>query len=175
MIFNTVGSALPFDRLVRMLDRLAEVGAIPGEAFAQIGEGKYIPRYMPFARFLPHTEYEACFRAASGVVSHAGIGTIATAMRAGKPLLVLPRSPALGEVVDNHQLRTAQTFSELGHILMFTGAEQLSEHLAELLRFVPRPRRPNVEGVARAVAQHLMALTPAKVDPSVAIAQPRLP
>lgn len=173
MIFITVGSALPFDRLVQLMDRLAEARAIPHEAFAQIGEGSYVPRSIPFARFLPRAEYEARFSASSGVVSHAGIGTIATAMRTGKPLLVLPRSPALGELVDDHQIKTAQTFAKLGHILMFTGAEELPERLEELIRFVPRPRRPNAEGVARAVGQYLTQLLPLSTDPQLAPQQHR--
>jgi len=166
MIFLSVGSALPFDRLVAMLDRAVESGSVPDDVFAQIGAGSYVPRFMPSVRFLTRDEYDVKFKAATGVISHAGIGTIASAMREGKPLLVLPRDPALGELVDDHQLKTARMFSELGHVLMLTEAAQLAERLQELLRFIPQPRRPNVEGVARCVGQHLGRLAGAAENPT---------
>jgi len=175
MIFLSVGSALPFDRLVEMLDRGVESGSVPDEVFAQIGAGNYVPRFMPSVRFLQRSEYDARFKAAIGVISHAGIGTIASAMREGKPLLVLPRDPALGELVDDHQIKTARMFADLGHILMFTEATQLAERLRVLLRFVPRPRRPNVEGVARCVGQHLYRFTAAAEIPHKNVPRSPLP
>jgi UDP-N-acetylglucosamine transferase subunit ALG13 len=44
MIFLTVGTQFPFDRLVRAVDEAFDNGAIDEEVFAQIGETSYRPR-----------------------------------------------------------------------------------------------------------------------------------
>ena len=51
MIFVTVGTDLPFDRMVRVMDEWA--GQNPQrEVFAQIGEGGWQPQNIRFANFL---------------------------------------------------------------------------------------------------------------------------
>ena len=46
MIFVTIGSMFPFDRLIRAMDAFAQ--ANPGtEILAQIGTGDYVPAHMP--------------------------------------------------------------------------------------------------------------------------------
>jgi UDP-N-acetylglucosamine transferase subunit ALG13 len=158
MIFLTVGSALPFDRLVEMVDAAAVAGLLDCPVLAQIGNGRYVPRALESVPFLGREEYVARFNAASAVISHAGIGTIGLAIRLRKPLLVLPRSPDLGELVDDHQVKTARTFQDLGHLLMFTDATGLRRCLADVGNFEPAPRNANSRGVAQAVASHLSGL-----------------
>lgn len=158
MIFLTVGSALPFDRLVRMVDQAVGAGALAEEVFAQIGAGTYQPRHMRWVRMLPAAEFAATVDGCSAIISHAGIGTITTAVENGKPLLVLPRNPAFGELVDDHQTKTARCFAELGHLLTFENEQELAARLAELATFVPVPRRPNVRGVAEAIGGFLDTL-----------------
>jgi UDP-N-acetylglucosamine transferase subunit ALG13 len=160
MIFLTVGSALPFDRLVKLVDDAVAARIVREPVFAQIGDGRYLPANFEYQRMLPRPEFDARFAAASAVISHAGIGTIAAALRMRKPLLVLPRSRALGELVDDHQYLTAQKFAALGHVLMFTDAAELAARLEALKGFVPAPRKPNVEGVAAAVGTFLAGVFP---------------
>ena len=53
MIFVTVGSALPFDRLVQFLDeRLSAETGIEETFFAQIGSGHYVPSNFESIRYL---------------------------------------------------------------------------------------------------------------------------
>lgn len=158
MMFLTVGSALPFDRLVEMIDAAAAAGVIKDTVFAQIGRGRYVPRSFESVPFLARDEYATRFRQSSAVISHAGIGTISSAIRLGKPLLVLPRCPELGELVDDHQLKTARTFEQLGHLLMFTDPASLEQRLAGIDGFVPAPRTANARGVAGAIGSHLADL-----------------
>lgn len=44
MIFVTVGTQLPFDRLIEMVDEAAP--ELDQEIFAQTGSGKYIPKTL---------------------------------------------------------------------------------------------------------------------------------
>lgn len=140
MIFVTVGSMFPFDRLIRAVDELVGQGGIAEDVVAQIGDGRYEPKHLPFERFLAKPAYEQRVHEASSLIAHAGAGTIGLALAALKPLLVLPRLSRLGEHVNDHQLATARKFEQLGHVLVAWEAVDIAARLAQLGAFVPRPR-----------------------------------
>jgi UDP-N-acetylglucosamine transferase subunit ALG13 len=106
-LFVTVGSMLPFDRLVRAMDEF--VASRPDiEAFAQIGETRHRPGHMESRQMMTPAEYRQMFERADVVVSHVGIGTVITAAELGKPLVMLPRRMELQEVTSRHQQATAR-------------------------------------------------------------------
>ena len=74
MIFLTVGSTFPFDRLVRAVDDLAGMQRIGQDVVAQIGAGLYEPRHMKFDRFLAKPQYEKRVQEATALIAHAGAG-----------------------------------------------------------------------------------------------------
>ena len=126
MIFLTVGTQLPFDRMVRAVDGwAARTGA---DVFAQIGPGKYLPKHLPWTRTLRADECHATIRRATAVIAHAGMGSILTALELGKPIVVMPRRGNLGEHRNDHQLATAMHFREQGRIQV-----AFDEHELELL------------------------------------------
>lgn len=107
MIFVTVGTQLAFDRLIEAVDVWA--GNNPGETvFAQIGPGDYKPKNCTFADFVPPDKANDLIRNADLIISHAGMGSILTALKYQKPILVLPRKASLGEHRNEHQLATAK-------------------------------------------------------------------
>ncbi|QXQ05244.1 glucuronosyltransferase [Sphingosinicellaceae bacterium] len=111
MIFVSVGSMLPFDRLVRAVDAWA--GAHPETpVLAQIGRGKFEPVHARFVRLMPPDEYGRIVAGAELFIAHAGMGSIITAIEAGKPLLMLPRLQSLGEHNTDHQLATVRNVGD---------------------------------------------------------------
>lgn len=115
MIFVTVGHQMPFDRLVRAVDEWA--GRNPGaEVFAQIGETDYHPGHIASAAKIDPAEFRRRLGSASVVVSHAGMGTILTALELGTPILVMPRLGRLMETRNDHQVATAERFRALGRV-----------------------------------------------------------
>ena len=110
MIFVTVGSMLPFDRLIAATDAWA--GTTGHEVFAQIGNSQYQPRHMRFAQMLTPGEFSERLRAATLIVAHAGMGTVISAMEAGKPIVVVPRMASAREVTTDHQIHTATWLKE---------------------------------------------------------------
>ncbi|HEY8607984.1 MAG TPA: glycosyltransferase [Noviherbaspirillum sp.] len=106
MIFLTVGTQLPFDRLVAAVDEWAATGGVP--VFAQTAAGKYRPRHCEHADYVPPSLADDLFRKADLIVSHAGMGSILTALKYRKRILILPRKAALGEHRNEHQLATAR-------------------------------------------------------------------
>lgn len=139
MIFVTVGTQLPFDRLISAVDEWA--GATPSRrVFAQIGPSRMTPRHIKHARFISPEQCSERMAAADAIVAHAGIGTILTALELGKPVLVMPRRAEFAEHRNDHQLATASRFAELGGVSVAFDETELSARLDELYGVMPRPR-----------------------------------
>ena len=107
MIFLTIGTHEPFDRLVRAVDEWCAAGGRP-EVFGQITDrAGYLPRHFDYVGQLAPAAYrEACERA-EFLVAHAGMGSIITALTLAKPIVLLPRRGHLGETRNDHQMATA--------------------------------------------------------------------
>lgn len=133
MIFVTVGTEYPFDRLIRTVDSLFGSGALEGPAFAQIGAGTFRPSNIESVDWLSRTDFEARLASADAVIGHAGMGTILSCVGAGKPLLVLPRRGEFGETVNDHQLWTVERLTNSGLFLVARDEHELAEK-AVLLR-----------------------------------------
>lgn len=136
MIFLTVGSDIPFDRLVRTVDRWAcEYGR--SDLFAQVGRGGWVPPHIPNIELLEPSEFKRCLVNAHVVVSHAGMGTILTALQYSKPILVMPRRGPLGETRNDHQYATARHLLKLGRIHVAFNEEELLARLRCIENLVP--------------------------------------
>ena len=162
MIFLTVGTQFPFDRLVMAVDRLFDESLMSEDVFGQIGQSAYQPRHFEAVASLEKKAYDDRFRHASAVISHAGMGAITMALDQGKPLLVMPRRRKYKEVVNDHQSVLADKFEALGHILVAHDEAQLKQKMEQLRSFVPRPRRAEPEAVARKVRCFLELLSETK-------------
>ena len=158
MIFLTVGTQFPFDRLVKAVDDVFDEGLIDEEIFAQIGETSYKPRNFESAASLEKKAFDKRLKEASGIIGHAGIGTITMALKNHKPLLVMPRMKRYREHVNDHQVDTARKFEELGHILAVYDAKDLLNGIRKLKNFVPTERKANPEAVADRIRRFLNSL-----------------
>lgn len=132
MIFVTVGNLDPFDRLIRAFDEWLAEQPGPVEAIAQIGTGTYRPQHCRWVDFLTPTEYRETFSQAKLVVSHAGMGTIITALEHNKPIIIMPKRASLGEQRNEHQLATARQFRRSACIKVADDADALHAALANL-------------------------------------------
>jgi len=155
MIFLTVGSMFTFDRLVRAVDEAAGRAAVFDEVFAQVGIGGYRPRNMKFAETLEREVYREYVAKSKAMIGHAGMGTILMALDAGRPLLVMPRLKRFGEIVNDHQVATAERFASNGYVLEAADERQIEAKLAQLKTFVPRARKANPAPVVARVSAAL--------------------
>jgi UDP-N-acetylglucosamine transferase subunit ALG13 len=159
MIFLTVGTQFGFDRLVKAVDNAIKQGIVQDKVVAQIGPGKYLPSSMDYTISLEKNAFDLTLNSCDAIISHAGMGNIELAMKTQKPLLVLPRMKKYGEVVNNHQVDTAQKFEQFGHILVAYDEEELVEKMKLLKTFTPKPRMPNRQGVVDRVSQYIQMLS----------------
>ncbi len=109
-IFVSVGSQMPFDRLVAAVDRWAVERGRVDDVLAQIGADGQPPEHVRWVHDLTPEEFERHVAEADLLVSHAGMGTILTALRHAKPVIVFPRRGDRRETRNDHQLATIDRF-----------------------------------------------------------------
>ena len=129
MIFATIGTQIPFDRFVRMLDEAC--AGIGEEVIVQTINPQYKPKHLKVVGFLPPDEFAKYFDKARLVVAHAGMGTILSALSKGKPIIIVPRLASLGEHRNDHQMITAMRMNELGYVRVAYDGRQLAAFLKD--------------------------------------------
>ncbi|MDR3499407.1 MAG: glycosyltransferase [Parvibaculum sp.] len=132
MIFVTVGTQLPFDRLVRTVDTWAtECGR--NDIVAQTGPSKYVPKTLINSPFMKPATFDRHLSEADIIIAHAGMGSIIGALSMAKPIIVMPRQVALGEHRNDHQLATAERFRSRPGVYVVHDADALRSILSRLL------------------------------------------
>ena len=106
MIFVTTGTQLPFPRLIAAMDALAP--QLDERIIAQVGPDREHRAHIETHARLTPARFEELFGAARVVVAHAGIGSILSAKRMRRPLIIVPRRHDLGEHRNDHQQATAR-------------------------------------------------------------------
>jgi len=106
VILATVGTQLPFPRLIQALDQLAPRLGEP--VIAQTGTTDPGLRNIQQHSNLAPRQFDELFKTARTVVAHAGIGTVLAAKKYRKPIILFPRRATFGEHRNDHQLATAE-------------------------------------------------------------------
>jgi UDP-N-acetylglucosamine transferase subunit ALG13 len=130
-IFVTVGTDQHFDRMVKVIDQWAANNS-DQEIFAQIGETDYQPSYITWSKFLAPQEFVEYTKSASLIIGHAGMGTILTALKFQKPIIVMPKLASLGEHRNEHQTATAKHLLEQGKVNVAFDEQELTANLNKL-------------------------------------------
>ncbi len=115
MIFITVGTQKPFDRLVRTVDQWAS-SQVECEVVAQIGETTYEPNNLLWKKKILLSDYNKYIKDADLVISHLGIGTILSCIKQNKPIIAMPRCEKYGEHRNNHQVDGVEIFSDYSNV-----------------------------------------------------------
>jgi UDP-N-acetylglucosamine transferase subunit ALG13 len=132
MIFATVGTQLPFDRLILALDDWAAQNP-QFDTLAQTGRTAQRFGHLRSVESMDQSEFARAFAQARVIVAHAGMGTILSATEIGKPILLLPRRAAFGEHRNDHQIDTAAKMAALPNVTVLQDAGELAGTLTRLL------------------------------------------
>lgn len=128
MIFATVGTQLPFDRLIDTLDNW-KLSHCNKNVFAQIGKSGQRPNHIDFVKTMSVSQFDKAVAKCNVVVAHAGMGSVLTALKARKPLIIMPRRSSFGEHRNDHQLATARKLSGLPGIQVAMDTDDLIRQL----------------------------------------------
>ena len=161
MIFVTVGSQLPFDRLVAAVDDWA-ADRPDAELFGQVGDTARPPASFASVSTMSPEEYLQRFTEAELIIGHAGMGTIIAALESSKPLLMLPRLARLKESRNDNQVGTARHFSGFTLFEVVESESQIPPRIDHMLANLDRYRRASVEfgvgdGLIRAIQEFVNA------------------
>jgi UDP-N-acetylglucosamine transferase subunit ALG13 len=127
VIFATCGSShLGFERMMKALAAFD-----PETLYVQHGPVAPPPAARADA-YLSFAEVVEQIDKASVVVSHAGVGSILCALRAGHTPIVFPRLKRYAETVDDHQAELARALAERGSVLVAWDSEDLAAAVASV-------------------------------------------
>ncbi len=135
----TVGSMLPFDRLVAAIDTWAK-DSPSSLVVGQIGDSALRPAHIDWREMLSPAEYKEQFTKADLVISHVGMGTIITAAELQKPLILLPRRAELHEVTSDHQMATARWLTGRLGVTVVNSENDLGAAIANAAQATGGPR-----------------------------------
>jgi UDP-N-acetylglucosamine transferase subunit ALG13 len=135
-IFIVVGTQEPFDRMIKIIDLWAGKNN-KHTFFAQISNAQYAPKAFPYTDFISPELFDEHFNNADLIISHAGMGTIISALTIGKPIIVMPRLASNHEHRNDHQLATARSFEKLGYVKAAFNEPELLQALDETENIIP--------------------------------------
>ncbi len=160
MIFLTVGTIFPFDRLTRTVDDWARTTGCGAEIFGQVGDlgtQGYRPTDFEWVERLSPVDFKSKVAAADVIISHAGIGTIVTALTCATPILIMARQHALREHVNDHQSQTIRKFADRGGIGIIQNGADFQLALDHILTSPPvAPIGPYAQGSLIAVLRDMI-------------------
>lgn len=156
MIFITLGSQkFQFNRLLKEVDNLVEIGVITDYVFAQTGYSNYVPRNFSYNNFLDREEFNTKMSEADVVITHGGTGAIIGAVKKGKKVIAVPRRAKYGEHVDDHQLQLVKQFQELDLICECDDVEKISDALKIVKSATYKNYVSNTENIIASIEQYI--------------------
>jgi UDP-N-acetylglucosamine transferase subunit ALG13 len=148
VIFVTVGTQLPFERLVAAVDDWSGRQSTRPDVLAQVGAGRADYPHVRCVRSLDGARYSEAISAARLIVAHAGTGSILTALDRGLPVIIVPRDHLRGEHRDDHQIQTARQLERMGLVTVAWSETDLPGLIEQALTQQPdgrSGRRPNTD------------------------------
>ena len=133
MILVTVGTQLPFERLVAAVDDWANRRLSKPEVLAQVGVGRADYPSLKCVRLLDGPQYAEAVAAAELMVAHAGTGSILAGLDRGIPVIIMPRDHRRGEHRDDHQIQTARQLEKMGMVTVAWDEAELPNHIERAL------------------------------------------
>lgn len=158
MIFVTVGTHnQQFNRLLIEIDKLAGNGKIKN-VIAQIGHSDYTPKNYKWFRFLDFDKMLELQRKSDIIISHGGVGSIATALFLKKPVIVVPREPKYNEHVDDHQFFTTKKLEKQGRIIAVYELKNLGKAIENARSFRPKQGSEKSE-IPKIISKYLSSIS----------------
>ena len=145
-----------FDRLLIEVDTLVERGKIKN-VVAQIGHSNYIPKNYKWFKFLDFEKMIKFQKKSDLIITHAGVGSIMTALELNKPTIVVPRLPKYSEHVDSHQLLTTKELERQGRIIAVYEIKNLGKAIEKTKNFKPK-QKPVKSKILKIVEKYLSSL-----------------
>lgn len=154
-VLLTVGTHGPFNRLVREVERLIEEGKMPWPVVAQVGEGGHLSSAMDAFESCGSAEMAQLQEESDLVITHAGTGSILSALETGCKVIAIARNSAFGEHYDDHQQEILDELVVRGAILGGKDPADLESLIAKAPSFRPKRIEISTEPIVREIERLL--------------------
>jgi len=148
LIFVTVGTSLPHDELIEMMDTLVGEGKIKDRVIAQRGAGQYTPKNIEHFRFSPNLD--DYYEKADIVISNCGAGTIMENTTKGRKLIAI-QNP---DITGGHEWELVTKMEKGEHLIWCRDITQLlvSIEKAHTMTFKQfKPKQLDLSAIIREV------------------------
>lgn len=144
LIFVILGTQdKKFPRLLEAVQRQIDLGNIKEEVVAQTGSTKFKSKDIKALDYIAVNEFNQYIEKADIIITHAGVGSILTALNKGKRIIAAARLEKYGEHVNNHQLQILENFSKEGYVIPLNDFEKLDNVIKKVKTFSPNPFKSN--------------------------------
>ena len=154
-IFVTVGTVMPFDRILGYVDDLIDEGFITETVVAQIGESDYSSKNFECHQTFHQDQMIGHLRSAKIAIVHGGSGSMLGAMREGCNVIGIPREAKHGEHYDDHQFELVGAFRDLGTVTEVHSKEELKAAITNLRTAKPKAVEIDPEAYARFFREYI--------------------
>lgn len=135
MILVTLGTQK--QQFTRLLDYI-ENSHIDDEIIVQAGFTKYDSKKMKIFDFIDYDKMNEYLKKSDIVITHAGTGSIVSALKLSKKVIACARVEKYLEHVDNHQEEILDVFYEEGYILKVDDQIDLDSIMKNIDKFKPK-------------------------------------
>ena len=141
MILVTLGTQdKQFIRLLNDIDKEIIHGNIKEEVIVQAGYSlnKYQTKNMKMFDLIDRDEFNKLVNECSLLITHGGVGSILTGLKANKKVIACPRLAKYMEHINDHQVQIINKFAEAGYILSYQEEDNLADILQKVKKFKPK-------------------------------------
>ena len=158
MILVTLGTQdKPFYRLLEAIDEQIEKGNIKDKVVVQAGfmYGKYESKNMEMFDLIDREEFTKLVSECDYLITHGGVGSILTGLKAEKKVIVCPRLFKYKEHMNDHQVQIVDNFAKSGYILSFNDGDDLGEIIKKIPKFKPKKYISNTDNIINIITKFI--------------------
>lgn len=146
MILVTLGTQdKSFVRLLEAIQKQIDNGIIKDRVVVQAGYTKFSSKDMEIFDYIPLDKFDSLIDECSLLITHAGIGSIVTALKKNKKVIAAARLSEYQEHTNDHQLQIATSFDKEGYLLFLENFDDLGEMIKNIDNFEPKQFKSNRE------------------------------
>ena len=155
LIFVTVGTQIPFDRLLKSVEKQIELGNIKEKVIVQAGVTNFKSDKMEIVGFIPMNEFKKIIEDAKIIICHGGVGTITDGLKNNKVIIACPRLERFDEAKNDHQKQIVENFGNSGFIIPLLDLKDLDKALEKAKTFKPKMYKSNTNNMINLLENYI--------------------
>ena len=157
MILVTLGTQdKKFYRLLDIIQNAIDNGKIKDKVVVQAGySSDYKSNDMEIFDLIPIAKFQKLVKECDFLITHGGVGSIITGLKANKKIIAVPRLKKYKEHTNDHQVQIVDNFANDGYILKMNETDSLSDVLRNLDSFVPKKYKSNNNNFVKVIDKEI--------------------